>query len=935
MILRFAPHQVIVSLALIPVLLGACVPGSSNKDTRQIPAAEERGGPANGSQDPDIEELGATDPVSIAGVNLVADFDNTRARCEFKNTADDQYEIFCRVTITSELGSEFIPLRIKPSLRLAWQQPVQYRGDFLLDRCLESNDHLSIQCSGELRSGTSALEFPLLITDSDRQQTRTERPEVLLPYFVGVIEGDFSDTHRSFTGLPELESDRLSLENQPVQAGFFRSKVERLDHKVNVQDVCDHEDLVIMASPTYIYIHDRKTDEVRPIAGRFDENVRFSYQFEDPMRLNHQTWRVVCGANGFTTFHANSGWDIDVSGNFSSALRALYFDYNGRLLRAVDTLTDGLTGRVLVNKTNRNLADLGASRQRISTQSNFDGENFVVVDVVKSADKLVWIASTYAPDKADAIGTRVIQTLDISAGDGITPGLTDPSVLTRFVRDRQEVLLYSGYCNYALYDLKAGRLLREVGPKKAVVTAPGSCADDTVVPAREFARFGVDSFIYRITFENWRTVDSQQQIRTFGEGTFNWTTEPVDLMKQGQTVAFDGRFPDNSRIYPLSGERMLVTNMEYLGLVHGDKIQLITANDRQRSPEVGRINNIFWESSTQRVLRIYNRTVSGASTAVVEIFQREQFQPFLEIPCSVIVGSGSCAEYIFKTGTQSASFLVTTPGPNSTSPDRSDVITYDAATQLVTNTASHATPRAYRYRNTRGESMSNRLILRHESQSTFMLFDTSSGVTTAITLPANAYLDSTSIYSISDTTASLDLLVANTFESDPSKSFSVYHLDLNAPVSTGSVAGLVSVPAAGSGNAALPYTTPEDGLNIGLNMGFQANAKAFDQQSNLYFYLPSAIYMAPRGSTKLVKLLDLESAPDCGGQAFQGSAKDGDLRVSLKTTMKNLCYNKTDGFFVSNGCSDKQGFINFFIRQYYGSESANLTLVTAPCTLLP
>lgn len=933
MILRLTPSRLGLKLALALSILGACVPGT--KDNRQAPPTESGGANRSETQDPDIEELGATDPVSIAGVNLIADYTNTRARCDFKNTAGDDYEIFCRVTITSDLGSEFIPLKVKESLLLAWQTPVQTKGEFRLERCQESNDHLSFLCKGQLKSGTSALEFPLQIMDKDLAVSRTERPEVLLPYFVGVIEGDFSDTHRSYTRLPEPDNDKMALENAAVQAGFFRSKVDRLDHKVNVQDACDHEDLVIMASPTYIYIHDVKKDEVKPIAGRFDENVRFSYQFEDPMRLNHQTYRVVCGKNGFTTFHANSGWNIDGAGVFSSALRALSFDYNGRLLRSVDTLTDQVSGRVAQTQTNRSIASAGANRQRITTVSNFDGERFILVDVIKSATKLEWIVSTYAPDRAEPLSTRVVQSLDISAGDIITPGLTDPSVLARFVRDRAEVLVYSGYCHYGLYDVMDGRPLGEVGPKKAIQTAPGACADDTVVPGREFARFGPNSFIFRIDNETWRTVDGQQQIRSFGAGTFAWAMEPVDILKQGLVQSFDGRFPVGSRIYPLSNERMLVTNTEYLGLVERDKLRLITANNRLRAPEVGRINNIFWEASTQRILRIYNRTAANVTYAVVETFQKDQFAPLLEIPCPSIVAAGTCAEFIFRTGARSASFLITTPGANASSPDRSDIITYDAAAQLVTNAGSHATPRAYRYRNTRGESLSGRLILRHESQSTFMLFDTASGATTAITLPAPAFLDGSSIYSVNDASGTLDLLVANTFESDPSKAFSAYHMDLNSPTSAAPTLGLVSVPAAASGNVALAYTTPQDGLDLAMNLGFQANAKAIDQQSNFYFYFPSAIYMAPQGSPKLVKLLDLESAPDCGGQAFQGEAKEGELRTSLKTTMKNLCYNKTDGFFVANGCVGKQGFINFFIRQYYGSESANLTLVTAPCTLLP
>jgi hypothetical protein len=930
--LRLSPQKVGFKLALALVILGACVPGG--KDNRKsIPAETE--GAVSGSQDPEIEELGATDPVSIAGVNLIADYHNTRARCDFKNVAADDYEIFCQVTITSELGSEFIPLKVKPSLQLAWQPPVQTRGEFLLDRCQESADHLSYQCYGQLKSGISSLEFPLQIMDRDIQQSRTERPEVLLPYFVGVIEGDFSDTHRSYTGLPEPEADKSAFDNQLVQAGFFRSPVDRLDHKVNVQDACEHEGLVIMASPTYIYIYDSNKDEVKPIAGRFDENVRFSYQFEDPLRLNHQTYRVACDPEGFTTFHANSGWDIESTGAFSSALRALRFNYKGQLLNSVDTLTDQVAGRVVQNKMNRNLADLGANRQRITTLSNFDGLKFQLIDVVKSTDKLIWIASTYAPDKAEAISTRVIQTLDITAGDVITPALTDNAVLARFVRDRPEVLLYSGYCHYALYNLKEGRITGEVGPRKAALTAPASCGDDTVVPGREFARFGSASFIFKIDNETWRTVDSQQQIRPYVSGSLAWSQEPTELLKTGTVPAFDGRIPAGSKVHPLAGERLLVTNMEYLGLVQQGKLQLISANNRLRTPEVGRINNIFWESSTQKILRIYNRTVGSTTVAVIESLQKETFVPFLEIPCSAIVGTGTCAEYVFKTGAQSASFLITTPGANSSSPDSSDIVTYDASTQLVTNNGSYATPRAYRYRNTRGESLSSRLILRHESQSTFMLFDVTTGVSTAIVLPGNAYLDSNSLYSVNDAANTLDLLVANSFESDPSKNFSFFHVDLNNPASAAAQVGLVSVPAAGSDNVALPYTVPQDGLDLALNIGFQANAKAIDQQSNLYFYFPTAIYMVPQGSSKLVKLLDLESASDCGGQAFQGAAKEGELRTSLKTTLKNLCYNKTDGFFVANGCNGRQGFLNFLIRQYFGSESANLTLVTAPCTLLP
>ncbi len=930
--LRLSPPKVGFKLALFLVILGACVPGG--KDNRKASQANSEA-PISGSTDPDIEELGATDPVSIAGVNLIADYHNTRARCDFKNIAADDYEIFCRVTITSELGSEFIPLKVKPSLQLAWQQPVQTRGEFRLDRCQEAADHLSLQCQGQLKSGTSALEFPLQIVDKDLQKNRTERPEVLLPYFVGVIEGDFSDTHRSYTALPEPETDRSLLENQLVQAGFFRSQVDRFDHKVNVQDACEHEDLVIMASPTYIYIYNSSKDELKPIAGRFDENVRFSYNFEDPLRLNHQTYRVACGPEGFTTFHANSGWDIDSSGNFTSALRALRFDYKGRLLSAVDTLTDQQTGRVALTKTNRNLMALGPNQQRIATLSQYDGQHFNLVDIVKSPDKLIWIVSTYAPDKAEAINSRVVQTVTIGANDVITTGLVDPSVLARFVRDRPELLLYTGYCHYSLYDLKENRIRSEVGPKKSVMTAPASCGDDTVVPGREFVRFGAESLAFKIDNENFRTVDAQQQIRPFAAGTFSWSQEPVDLLKQRAVPAFDGRIPAASKAYPLAGERLLVTNMEYLGLVRQGKLQLISANNRLRAPEVGRINNIFWEASSQKILRIYNRNDGANITAVVESLEKENFVPFLEIPCRMIVSSGTCAEFIFKTGPQSASFLVTTSGANASSPDRSDVITYNGSTQLVTNNASYNTTRAFRYRNTRGDSLSSRLILRHESQSTFMLFDANSGVSTAITLPGSAWLDGSSLYFVNDATNTLDLLVANSFESDPSKNFSFFHMDLSSPTSTAPQLGLVSVPAAGSNNAALPYTTPQDGLDISLNMGFQANAKAIDQQSNLYFYFQSAIYMAPLGATKLVKLLDLESAPDCGGQAFQGAAKEGELRTRLKTTMKNLCYNKTDGFFVANGCTGRQGFLNFLIRQYYGSESANLTLVTAPCTLLP
>jgi hypothetical protein len=467
------------------------------------------------------------------------------------------------------------------------------------------------------------------------------------------------------------------------------------------------------------------------------------------------------------------------------------------------------------------------------------------------------------------------------------------------------------------------------------MTAPASCADDTVVPGRDFARFGSASFIFRIDNETWRTVDGQQQIKPYASGSFAWGQEPVELLKQGVALDFDGRFPSGSRVFPLAGERLLVTNMEYLGWVQQGKLQIISANNRLRSPEVGRINNIFWEASTQEILRIYNRTSGGTTMAVIETLQKERFVPFLEIPCSVIVGSGTCAEYIFKTGAQSASFLVTTAGANASSPDRTDVVTYNAGTQLVINQGSFATTRAYRYRNTRGESLSSRVILRHESQSTFMLFDASTGLSTPIALPGNAYMDASSLYSINDAAGTLDLLVANSFESDASKSFSFFHMDLTNPGSAAPQMGLVNVPPAASNNAALPHTVPQDGLDIGLDMGFQANAKAIDQQSNLYFYFASGVYMAPRGSSKLVKLLDLESASDCGGQAFQGAAKEGELRASLKTTMKNLCYNKTDGFFVANGCNGRQGMVNFLIRQYYGSESANLTLVTAPCSLLP
>jgi len=930
--LRLAPNKLGFKLTLALSVLMACVPGS--RDNRQSPKVE--AGPAGSStQDPEIEELGATDPVSIAGVNLIADYHNTRARCDFKNTAGDDYEIFCRVTITTELGSEFIPLRVKDTLQLAWQQPVQTKGEFRLERCQESTDHLTFQCQGQLKSGTSSLTFPLQIMDREHQQSRSERPEVLLPFFVGVIEGDLSDTHRAYTAIPEAGPDKLLLEKQEIQAGFFRSQVDRLDHKVNIQDACDHEDLVIMTSPTYIYIYDSKKDEMKPIAGRFDENVRFSYNFEDPLRLNHQTYRVVCGKNGFTSFHANSGWDIDGNGVFSSALRALRFDYSGRLLSSVDTLTDQVSGRVLQNKTNRNLTATGAERQRVATVSTFDGEHFVLVDVMKSSTTLEWIVRTYAPDRAEALSVRVAQTLDISGGDVITPGLTDATVLARFVRDRHELLLYSGLCHYGIYDLNEGRIKGEVGPKKTAFSAPASCADDSVVPGREFARFGVDSWIFKIDNETWRTVDAQQQIRPFSGGTFAWAMEPLDLMKQNMVQNFDGRLPVNSKVYPLFGERMLISNLEYLGLVQRDKLRLISANDRLRSPEVGRINNIFWEASTQKILRIYNRTTGNATTAVIEVFQKEAFIPFMEIPCSAIVGVGTCAEYVFKTGANAASFLITTAGPNTGSPDRTDIINYDARTQLVTNGGSHATPRAYRFRNTRGESLSQRVILRHESQSTFMLFDAGVGVTTAINLPANAFLDGSSLYSINENDSTLDLLVANTFAADPSKAFSVYHMDLNNPTNPAPQLGLVSVPAAATGNAALPFTAPQDGLDLTLNLGFQANAKAFDQQSNLYFYFSSAIYMAAQGSSKLVKLLELESAPDCGGQAFAGVAKEGELRTRLKTSMKNLCYNKTDGFFVANACVGRQGFVNFFIRQYFGSESANLTLVTAPCSLLP
>jgi hypothetical protein len=930
--MRFHPLRLGLAWTCVIVLLLACVPGG--KDTRKASQGREES-PAQSSEDPEIEELGATDPVSIAGVNLIADYHNTRARCDFRNVAADDYEILCRVTITSELGSEFIPVKVKPSLQLSWQQPVQTRGDFRLDRCEESADHFSFQCYGELKSGTSALEFPLQIVDRDLQKSRTERPEVLLPYFVGVIEGDFSDTHRSFTRLPEAGMDRTVLETQLVQAGFFRSAVDRLDHKVNVQDACDHEDLVIMTSPTYIYILDTKKDELKPIAGRFDENVRFSYRFEDPLRLNHQTYRVSCDADGFTSYHAGSSWDIDGAGNFSSSLRALRFDYKGRLLGSVDTLTDQVSGRVTQGKGNRNLASLGADRERLATVWNFDGAHFVLIDIVKSADKLLWIVSSYAPDKAEALSTRVVQTLDKAAADVITTGLSDPSVLARFVRDRHEILLYSGYCHYLLYDLKEGRVRAEVGPKKPTLSAPASCAEDTVVPAREFARYGDGSFIFKIDNETWRTVDAQQQIRSSISGSTTWTQDPVDWLKQGMSPGFDGRLPAGSKVHPLSRERLLLSSMEYLGLAQQGKLQLISANGRQRMAEVGRINNIFWEAATRRILRIYNRYSNGETVAIIESLQQDRFIPFLEIPCRLIVESGSCAEYIFKTGAQSASFFITTPGPNGSSPDRSDIVSYDAGTQLVTNQGSYESSRAFRYRNTRSDSLSSRLILRHESQSTFLLFDTRTGLATPIGLPANAYFDASSLYSINEEAGTLDLLVANSFESDPSKNYSFFHMDLNRPNSTAPQLGFVSVPPAGSNNAALPYAMPQDGLEIGLNLGFQANAKAIDQQSNVYFYFPSAIYMVPQGGSKMVKLLDLESAADCGGQAFQGAVTEGQVRSALKTTMKNLCYNKTDGFFVANGCVERQGFLHFLIRQYYGSESANLTLVSAPCTLLP
>lgn len=930
--LRLLPHSVGHVLAVVFIILGACVP--SGKDQRKSAQSDPKVA-TPGADDPEIQELGATDPVSIAGVNLMADYQNTRARCDFKNIAADDYEIFCRVTITSELGSEFLPLKVKPSLQLAWLQPVQTRGDFRLERCQEAPDHLSFQCQGQLKSGVSALEFPLQIVDNTLQQSRMERPEVLLPYFVGVIEGDFSDTHRSYKGLPDPSVDKAALDNQLVQAGFFRTEVDRLDHKVNVLDACEHGDLIIMATPTYIYIHDSKKNELKAIAGRFDENVRFSYRFEDPLRLNHQTYRVACGPDGFTTFHANSGFDVDSAGNFTSALRTLRFDYQGHLLRSQDTLTDQVTGRVAQNKTNRNLSAAAAGRQRIATISNFDGEYFQLVDIVKSADQLIWTLNTYAPDKAEAIRSRVLQTLDITGGDVITPGLADASVLARFVRDRPEILLYSGACNYNLYDMKEGRVVTAVGPKKSVMTAPGACADDTVIPGRDFARFGTGSFIFKIDNENFRVVDSQQQIRPLVSGTFAWAQEPVDLLKQGTTPAFDGRVPAASKVYPLAGERLLVTNLSYLGLIQQGRLQLISANNRLRTPEVGRIHNIVFEASTGKILRIYNRTQGTATTAVLEVLQGEAFAPFLEIPCSVIVGTGPCAEFVFKTGASSASFLVTSPGASASVPDRSDVLTYDAKTQVVSNQGSFATPRAYRYRNTRGESLSSRMILRHESQSTFMLFDANTGVATPINLPTTTYLDASSIYSINEKAGTLDLLVANSFESDPSKSFSVFHMDLSNPSSSAPTMGFISVPPAGSNNAALPYTTPQDGGDLTLNLGFQANAKAIDQQSHVYFYFPSAIYMAPQGSSKLVKLLDLESAADCGGQAFQGAAKEGELRSRIHTTMKNLCYNKTDGFFVANGCTGRQGFLHFLIRQYYGSESANLTMVTAPCTLLP
>lgn len=930
--LRVLPYKAALLLAFAGLLSMACVP--SGKDQRKSGPSDKNAAPPGG-EDPEIQELGATDPVSIAGVNLIADYHNTRARCDFKNVAADDYEIFCRVTITSERGSEFLPLKVKPSLQLSWLQPVQTRGEFRLDRCQESADHLSFQCQGQLKSGVSALEFPLQIVDSTLQQSRMERPEVLLPYFVGVIEGDFSDTHRSYASLPDPRMDKAALDKQLVQAGFFRTEVDRFDHKVNVLDACEHGELIIMATPTYIYIHDSKKNELKAVAGRFDENVRFSYRFEDPLRLNHQTYRVACRPDGFTTYHANSGFDIDSAGVFTSALRALHFDYQGRLLRFQDTLTDQVTGRVAQNKTNRTLAEVGAGRQRIGTVSHYDGENFQLVDIVKSADQLIWTLSTYAPDKTEALSSRVLQTLDIPGGDVITAGLTDASPLVRFVQDRPELLLYSGSCNYNLYDLKEGRVQTTVGPKKNVMTAPGACAEDTVVPGREFARFGAGSFIFKIDNETWRMVDSQQQIKPLVSGAFAWAQEPVDILKQGTMLPFDGRVPVASKVYPLAGERLLVTNLSYLGLIQQGKLQLISANNRLRTPEVGRIHNIFFEASTQKILRIYNRTQGAATVAVIEVLQGEAFVPFLEIPCSVIVGTGTCAEYIFKTGPTSASFLITSPGASASAPDRSDVLSYDAKTQLVSTLGSHATARAYRYRNTRGESLSSRLILRHESQSTFLLFDANTGLSTPINLPMTAYMDASSIYSINEGAGTLDLLVANSFEADPSKSYSVFHMDLNNPSSAAPVLGLISVPPAGSNNAALPYTVPQDGLDLTLNMGFQANAKAIDQHSLVYFYFPGAIYMAPRASSKLVKLLDLESAADCGGQAFQGAVKEAELRTSIKTTMKNLCYNKTDGFFVANGCNGRQGFLHFLIRQYYGSESANLTLVTAPCTLLP
>jgi hypothetical protein len=930
--LRLFPWKAGFMLACAFLILGACVP--SGKDQRKSTQSDQSAAIPSG-EDPEIQELGATDPVSIAGVNLIADYENTRARCDFKNTAADHYEIFCRVTITSERGSEFLPLKVKPSLQISWLQPIQTRGEFRLERCQESPDHLSFQCQGQLKSGASALEFPLQIVDSTLQKFRMEKPEVLLPYFVGVIEGDFSDTHRSYKGLPDPAVDKDALDKQLVQAGFFRTEVDRFDHKVNVLDACEHGQLIIMATPTYIYIHDSKKNELKAVAGRFDENVRFSYRFEDPLRLNHQTYRVACGPEGFTTYHANSGFDVDSAGLFSSALRALHFDYQGRLLRFEDTLTDQITGRVAQNKSNRNGSAVSAGRQRIGTVFNYDGENFQLVDIVKSTDQLIWMLNTYAPNKAEALNSRVLQTLDITAGDVITAGLADASVLARFVRDRPEILLYSGNCNYNLYDLKEGRVQAAVGPKKNVMTAPGACAEDTVIPGREFARFGAGSFIFKIDNETWRMVDSQQQIKPVVSGTFAWAQEPLDLLKQGAALAFDGRVPADSRVYPLAGERLLFTNLTFLGLVQQGRLQLISANNRLRTPEVGRIHNIFFEASTQRILRIYNWPQGAATMAVVEVLQGEAFVPFLEIPCSVIVGTGTCAEYIFKTGATSASFLVTSPGASTSVPDRSDVLSYDVKTQLVSNQGSFATPRAYRYRNTRGESLSSRLILRHESQSTFMLFDANTGLTTPINLPTATYLDASSIYSINERAGTLDLLVANSFESDPSKSFSLFHMDLKNPSNSAPTMGFISVPPAGSNNAALPYTTPQDGLDLTLNMGFQANAKAIDLQSHVYFYFPSAIYMAPLGSSKLVKLLDLESAADCGGQAFQGSVKEAELRTRIKTTMKNLCYNKTDGFFVANGCNGRQGFLHFLIRQYYGSESANLTLVTAPCTLLP